>query len=380
MKAAYDVLAAAISEHYPGATFEGKSSFISADTMKLPEPDRFLLLARKVVRAIDNHQDVHLYGHSLGAAEVARTLFLVKKMRPDLKGDHPDLKHLHIVLMSPLGLTKNLNETATMLARTKNIVTAGSEKSGHIYGLETVAYLPLKMPGASQDVAQFLPAPEQAGLVTRIFAEESQRGTYGGSALANEVESFYLQPDPEVLIKRFARLSDDEKKKLTDIDNSIFDLLKLGAIEEVRTLFTERGRLLSKYSQETYAGLPIEEKTSSPEIAETEEPPVEKATLGLYFQAMLASFRLMASVVSGNTYRQVKPLYDAGVDVSFLVPEYDALVKMSEIVDFLDDDETEVLKRTTLIKTATHSSTSVGPKVFADVIKRLANSAKPSTT
>ncbi|MBW7944240.1 hypothetical protein H3C70_02480 [Patescibacteria group bacterium] len=365
MKAIYDEVAQAVQEHYPGAQFEARNSYISPDTLKLPDRDRHILLARKVVQALSDRQDIHLYGHSLGAVELARVMFLVRKMRPDLKGDHPDLQKLHLVLMSPGGFGKNLRQLAQGVYRMKDILLAGSEKSGHIFGLETVAYLPLKAPGAKKDDAVFLSAPEQAGLITRFFHDESQRGKAGGSPVANEIDGVYQTHNPDTLQARFARLTDEEKQKLYEYDDLIWIAAQRGDQATVRQLFTKRGRILGKYVQETYSGLPIEE-TETPEQQEE----TEKATWRLYAQAMLGSARLITGLLTGSSYRELKPLYDAGVDVSFLVPEYDALVKMNEIVDFLGEDEAK--ERALLLKTTTHSSSSVAPGMLAEAFKKIA--------
>lgn len=362
MEAIYAEVEQAITEHYPGATFEGKNSYISPDTLKLPDKDRHILLARKIVEALKENRDIHLYGHSLGAVELARVMFLVRKLRPDLKPDHPDLQRLHLVLMSPAGFGKNVRQSVEMLSRMKNILMAGSELSGHIYGLETLAYIPLKAQGVGKNDATFFSPNEQAGLITRFYHQYSQRGEFGGSSSANEVPGVVQTPIPEVVAKRFARLSDDEKQKLYEIDDFIHIHAARGDREAVQADLVRRGKLLSKYAQETYNGLPAENTKEEVEEA-------DQTTWQLYAQALLGSGRLLASILRGSTYSELKPLMDAGVDITFLVPEYDALVKMREIEEFLGDVDPE--ERTILLKTTTHSSSSLAPRMLAQALQRL---------
>ena len=367
MKPIYDVVSKAVEEHYPGAQFEGKNSYISPDTLKLPDRDRHILLARKVIAALSEQRDVHLYGHSLGAIELSRVMELVKRYRPDLKNDHPDLQKIHIVLMSPAGFGNGLRQTVEMLGRLKNIVTAGVESSGHIYGLETVAYLPIKAKGADANSATFISPPEQAGMINRFHPRESQRGDFGGAdGVANDIPFVYQQPIAEVAEKRFAHLSETEKQQLANIDQNIWQHAEAGDEAAVRADLVERGRLLSKYTQASYEGKPLGEEA---ETTPAEEKAADKATWGLYAQALLGSGRLLVGMLTGKTYKEIKSLHDAGVDISFLVPEYDTLVKMEEIVDLLGKEEIE--KKTILLKSTTHSSSSNSPSMLAAAIGRL---------
>lgn len=377
MSAIYKEVESSIKENYPGSVFEGKNSYISPDTLKLPDRDRHILLARKVVQALKDGQDVHLYGHSLGAVEVATVLGLVKKMRPDLRDNHPDLQKLHLVLMSPAGFGKDFLQSIQMIGRLKNIVTAGAESSGHIYGLETIGYLPLKAEGSTKDEAKFIPLDQQAQIMTDMLRDKSQRGQFGDDAEAGKSEGILQSQASEVLEKRFGRLTDAEKTQLREIDDALIFYGKRGNGPEFQGYLKRRGQLLSKYAQQTYDGLPLEPKDESvaatpdtEQDTEVVDAETEKATWRLYAQAILGSLSLIGGIISGRTYREIKPLSDAGVDVSFLVPEFDVLIKMKEISDFLGKDKVDKAQR---LETSTHSNSSFTPRMLAEAFTRIAS-------
>lgn len=106
-----------------------------------------------------------------------------------------------------------------------------------------------------------------------------------------------------------------------------------------------------------------------PEQTQAEEKAADKATWALYAQALLGCGRLLVGILTGKTYKEIKSLHDSGVDISFLVPEYDTLVKMEEIVDLLGKEDIE--QKTILLKTTTHSSSSNTPSMLAQAIGKL---------
>lgn len=368
----YEKLEEVIHEQFPNAEFIGKNSLISEDFARRPDGDRYVLLSRQISETLAHGQEIYLYGHSLGAVEVTHILQRLKLLQPDLWRTGKGSERIHVVLMSPAGFGKSMSQIARGVGRLKDIVLAGAELSGHIYGLETFAYLPLRKQGSSAEIMEATDAQEHAELLTKFFPSVSQLGRSGEAEPTDRLDQEFMQPDSEQLRARFHSLTDEEKSALHQIDDSIHFYAAKGNTEYVQEYVRRRGRLLSKYSQLAYAGNLPERAHAPDKPNDTELESEQQFPWSAYAQALLGMGRLVGSVLTGNTYRQMKSWKEKGVDISFLIPEFDVLVKVSEIEEFLSEDG-DIHDRAIMLRSTTHSSSSVETSVLRDSVKRFAD-------
>ncbi len=358
MKATYQEMKRVILELDPEATFIGKNSFISLDAFNLPNKKRHHTLAQQVLAALDQNRQVYLYGHSLGVAELARVVSFIDYSE--------NLDRLHLILMSPVGFGKNLKQMAEMLKRLRSMVFVHSERLNPTFGLETLAYLPLLKASGSNNKPTFVSSSDMAALVTRNFYQHSQLGDFGRSREAETIPAVLFSPASPSLVERFLGLSTQQQQRLKIIDTTIGFLDERKKPQEVQEAFARRGTLLAKNVEATFNGLSLS-GTAIDQDEDTE--PIEKTTWLLYAQAFLGSLQLLSEVVRGIPYKELASLQQAGVDISFLVPEFDTLVRLSEIVDFLGDDAIE--KKAVQLRTATHNSAGLRPEIIAEAVRHL---------
>jgi hypothetical protein len=375
MQDVYRQLENDIRTRYPNAEFDGRNSMASEDLMKKPEHDRHVKLGLKIAAALREGRDVHLYAHSLGTIETAKVLEHVLAAHPAMKrGEHTD--KLHITLISPAGFGKNMAKTVESLARMPRVMTMKTELSGHIFGLETLQYLPLKKPFAAPKEPSFVGIKEQSDLITKTFPVFSQLEEYGGKENTSEISTAYSDLNEATLQARFNTLSPEEQVELRAIDDEVNHFLEKGDKNAVQHHLMRRGKLLSAYIGKAYGGdalvqLNNQENLSDEEMKKKEEEALDKVPWHTFAQALLGVGGIFSGLLAGQPYHKLKEWQQRGVDIKFLVPEFDVLVKLSEIAEFLGGDDK--LKTKAVVMPGTHSSSTINPQSITDALRMMSN-------
>jgi hypothetical protein len=322
---------------YGGENVTMFNSIFSTDT---PNRQRFETMADVIQERAATGLDIVV--HSLGAEELRRAVKILKKRDKEFFDKLENAENLRIVLVAPSGFSQGVKERIQYTKGFLNILKHHDHEMSTLFarddsvlrGLESLHIFPLDN---AADVTQKL---------TETAPEWSQkRGK-------TDIVRFDEPQSNKNYIER--KLNPEEQVYLSEVDRRLQTALAEDSIEVARNLIVERGKVLrpvlsSFYGCEFEPGLTSEEK---------------KRKLPQRMGKFLVIRSLMRAG-GGKAVKEFSKLSKEGVQVDWLVPEYDCIVPLKtaeKYYDSLGDDANGMIK---LLEGATHISVPSQQEIFA---------------
>lgn len=295
-------------------------------------------------------EGLDIVAHSLGAVELKKTIDIVKKRDEAFFDKKENVENVNIVLISPSGFSEGIKGPFRFLGR---ILRYGYEQGGlgfmsksdsSFRGIDALTAFPPK--GIkSQDLAEAL---------RKAMPELSQLDK-GQSA-----EIIPLQREDNYLNK----LSDKEKLQQELYSAMMSNAIANGNYDGLRYLVIGYGKMLRKPLEQVYKG--NFESTGAPILEAT------KATIGGYIELL----NILVDAFGSKPMKELAKLKDKGVNVNFVIPEYDIIVPLDEAVAFFDGPD-EASKHIKVAEGVAHAFPALHKFEFGEMIKNFQGDKTP---
>lgn len=347
----------ALKEQFGEKSVFTQNSIISFDH---PQKDRFFAMAQMIEKRVRSKQAVTLVGHSFGVNELVRTLEVLEKTNSEAFKQEI-IPNLDIILIGPCGFIEHLTKIPRLL-RTIEVARTQAPipliMRNELQGVESITYLPIS-DIEPDEMAQILHLayPDRSQLVNQYVVSSSLEGDGFIDTLPTE-----RQQSIKNMKEKGGGLT------LQEIDQRITIAIVAKNWPVFRNLLKRRGAVLVKEIHLAYDGK--NNQKSPPSRRLEAESTNFKELLITIAQALLDMTTLIAESLHSKPYKKMKQLMEQeGVNIKFVVPQLDVLVKLTEIRQFLGEKELDTL--VAMITSATHASSGFRSKGLAKAIKSL---------
>jgi hypothetical protein len=330
--------------------------FGSISSPDYQNPRRFEQMADIIQNYAKDGLDV--FAFSLGAAELGRVIKVIKDRDKSFFENKENVDHLNIILGSPSGFNKGIIGGLRYLARaikfnreegSSPIIAKGDTLKR---GMDAIAAFPPKgVSRADLDQAMHEAMPEisqdREG-IEKITLEEGENYT--------------------------PHLSEEHKKQVELYSGAINLAIENKNYDGLRHLVSAYGKLLKKPLDEMYSG-----KFDAAE-GRQEMKELGKLTMRETVGGQIELLRIMNNALGSVPMQQLEELQRKGVNIKFIVPEFDTYVKVEQLIEFLGGSRETVLEKMKIVP-ATHQLPSVErPKIGKLIQKILAPSQNQQST
>ncbi|MCL4375164.1 hypothetical protein M1523_04880 [Patescibacteria group bacterium] len=311
-------------------------SVISRDGMR--RPDRFKIMAQRLVDEFTSGRDLVVVAHSFGAPEINAVISQIEKTRPELLEPNSEfLQKLNLVLVAPFGFVENARQAAGMMKRFTEVA-------------RTQLILPLIPPSQLMGIESTMLVPvaglDQTSLTEAITCAYSAKSQYG------QVDRVVVLKNPKDY-SELAQLPSERKNELGQLDAELGQAAKEKNWPLFRTKLVERGLCLRRQMAEAYQGKYFPGYEAKPE--ERSIDAVGKG-IGVALLGLERWLSLFGQSLAGKPYQRVMELRKRGAAVKFLVPEYDAILKSAEAKRFLGIESGQPSADLVIMRGQTHAS------------------------
>lgn len=295
----------------------------------------YLQTAQQIIQQLENNSKVVLTAFSLGPSVLTRVMKKIEETNPQILKDKA--KNLQVIMMAPAGFFKDINSAFSLVGRVSKVGLALADLPGPLSRLsspwqeiESTSLIPI----TGLTIAQ------QATALRKAYGDKSQYEE--GITEISDVE----------ITKYVDHLDPKDRSELERLDNQLQDYIKAVDWDGFRKILKVRGRLLLKYVDKAYAGkyFPDGEKREEKVKLSMVE------SLRLKGAATLGLGRLFFDIFKGEPLKLLERLRKQGVPISFLIPEYDVLVKTKEIKEFFGLADEQIDSRMLLLSSFAHAS------------------------
>jgi hypothetical protein len=334
----------ALSSVYGKENLKAYNSVVSFDT---PHEKRFDKMADDLVEAFNSGENIYVTAHSMGQTEFTEAF---KRAEKKLRREHPDwyrdnqkgaqehiFKKLYLTAISPAGFFQGPVGSLKFIKRAGELTVAGT-----LPGLD-------RLPNNHRaiDMLQMFPLDVDqtvlAQAMRKAFPEMSQY-TDGALEIPNNPTTNYTpllsEKQRPILEKNNSQIKKGLAKGLATDNWSSF-----------RKAVRRRSNLLPGILGKAY---------EDPSVGKQETEKQQKASLGLYAQAIPDALSIGINILRGKSYKLLERLYRRGVALRFLVPENDLVVYRPEILDFFkNEDPADVAKAVSILTLDNHQSFAI---------------------
>jgi hypothetical protein len=274
-----------------------------------PKPNRFEEMGELIQKKIKNKTPLTVIANCLGAVEFQTAIKTIEENTPGFF-DNPDhIKNMKTVLISPSGFFKGKSGAMEYvrglyyLARNeKNFPIISNLHSG-IRGLISIN--------------TFLPDIHRETLIKGIrnaFSNYSQHKEDLPEVAFIPGRDYNIHLPKEIRIK-MKKIDERLKKAITQTDN-----------KAIKMLLSFRGMITRKELDKAYNGDYFSKQEAIPERK-------DRWTMG----GFLKLGNVLKDMFQGKPMEKIKELKKNGMQVSFIVPEFDCLVPINEILKFFKE-------------------------------------------
>lgn len=289
-----------------------------------------------------------IVAHSLGAVELQEAIDVVKKRDKTFFDRKENVENLHIVLISPSGFSKNIKSSFEDLGRTL------------YYFYEELGSLPIRNKNSPYRGIEALTAFPPEGIPSKDLAEALRKAMPELSQYDQSVKTVLLEEEH----KYSDNLSADKKEQVKIYSEMMKIAISNGNYDGLRHLVIAYGELLKDPLEQVWAG--NFESTTAP-IAEP-----TRATMGGYIELM----NTIVEAFGGKPMREIAQLQAKGVRVDFIVPEYEIIVPLENVIAFFDSPE-EAYAHTEVLEAVAHAWMALQAEATAKVIKDFEEAKTP---
>lgn len=321
--------------------------FSSISSLDRQNPQRFEQMADIIQKHAGEGLDI--FAFSLGAAELGRALKLVEKRDKEFFGNEKNVGNLNIILGSPSGFNKGLIGGLRYLART--IKFNREEGSMPLFskgdtlrrGMDALAAFPISVPQAELSSALQKAMPEMS---------QDREG----------IKKIVLEDNKNYV----SSLSEEQKKQVETYGDMIRLAIDNCNYDGLRHLVGSYGKIFKGSLDEMYKG--CFDSTGDQETKES-----GKLTMKEMVGGQIELLRIMNNALGSVPMRQLEALQEKGVNIRFIVPEYDIYVKVEQLIEFLGESSEKAYEKMKIVSGATHQVPSVRrPEVGRLIRKTLA--------
>lgn len=316
------------------------NSSVSSDQPDLHSEKK---IADSIETFLSNGERLTVIAHSLGATELYRCLRHIEESESDFLKQN--VCNLNIVLLAPAGFFEGLSKSASFLKRVIEVArtqptTAFKALPSQLQGIESTVLIPI----------QNMDDIEITDVLKSAFPKRSQ----------------YCADDPRLYpsnnltdrkIDYRRLLTEEERENLDAIDSKLVCASNIGDWIIFKGLLKQRGRLLSRVAKLTYEGCQSEKE-------------LKKINAFIPFAVAKLGIPLLIDAVIGKPYKYLLRLIQQGVAVDFVIPEYDVVVKIDEIIEFYQKADIP-LSKLPIMRPHTHLSFAFQPEALIQALKVL---------
>jgi hypothetical protein len=333
-----------LEEEYGKGNAEVFGSISSPDYQN---PKRFEQMADVIQKHAGEGLDI--FAFSLGAAELGRALKVIEKRDKSFFDNKQNIDHLNIVLGSPSGFNKGVIGGLKYLART--IKFNREEGSSPIIakgdtlkrGMDAIAaFPPRNISRTDLDRALHQAMPE---------ISQDKKGI--GKIALKEGENYT------------PHLSEEQKKQVDTYGDMIRLAIENKNYDGLRHLMTAYGKLLKGPLDEMYSG--------KFDLAEgrQEMKELRKLTMKEAIGGQIELLRVINNALGSVPMQQLEELQGKGVNIKFIIPEFDTYVKVEQLIDFLGSSSEEAYGKMKIVPGTTHQLPSVRRPEVGKIIKKI---------
>lgn len=299
-------------------------------------PKRFEQMADVIQQHAKDGLDIVV--HSLGVVELVRAIEIVKKRDEAFFDNKDNTKKLNIVLISPSGFNKGIVGVLRYLGRI------------YRFNREQGSWPVFSKADTLRRGIDALTAFPPDGISSVDLARALREAMPEISLDREEVKKISL--DKEENYKPY--LSEDQRKRISDYSNMIRSAIENRNPEGLRHLVKKYGEIFKKTLDEVYIG-----SFDSTDSNETSNLTKMKMIGGL-----IGSLRSLNNALGSVPMRELEALQEKGVDIKFIVPEYDTDLRIEQAIAFLEKSD-----RATIAGGMTHQFPGLIKPQFGGMVK-----------
>lgn len=324
-------------------------AFNSIFNFKDPQnPKRF----EQMADFIQSHskEGLDIVAHSLGAVELQKALDIVKKRDKTFFDKKENVENLHIVLISPSGFSEGIKGTFEDLARTL------------YYFYEELGSLPIYYKNSPHRGIEALTAFPPEGIDSNNLAEALRKAMPELSQLKDDssVKTVSLEKEQKYL----DNLSDSKKEQVEIYSNMMKIAISDGNYDGLRHLVIAYGNLLKDPLEQVWAG--NFESTTAPVMEAT------RSTMGGYIELI----NTLINAFGSKPMERIAQLQAKGVWVDFIIPEYDIIFPLKNVINFFDNPD-EGHAHAVVLEATAHAFISLQADGFGEIIKNFPEDKTP---
>lgn len=310
-----------------------------------PDKNRFKDMGDLIRSKLREGNPLTVIAHSFGASELHQALKHIQKTDPGLLTDNEALQQLSVVLISPSGFTKNAKEAllyAKAFARFSYLEGYAHPKlmddANFFRGVDSLNIIPLES----------TPPEALAESLRGLFPERSHY-TQELPSLPFEAKKSYDH-----------HLTQEEIETLHSIDAGLRAAFTRKDKETAEELIKQRSRLLTPHIHKTLTGEYTED------ITETAIPEYAGWSVG----AVVGLANAIVDALSSRPMQRLRELEEKGANILFLLQEYDLLVSLSHLMQFMEGSSFPPQDKIRILELAPHAALVLQPDILASYLKQ----------